>query len=258
MDPSSNNTGKSRLTFEGRPDEDYEGFQAAADMIIALKDGDVAQLLELYQMLGRDVMISLSNAKGKTTLTTVAAVWTLLDGLYGTGNAEERAQMDLVQMRQGSTPLPEFIREFDRVTSLAKESKNKGILFREKVVRPMGERLRNSGLTDYLSLRDRALLLQGDVEREYQQQQRLKQTRRGTGNATRGRGAFETDPGDKRKFEGTCYNCDKPGHMARDCRGPKRQRGRGVTPGKEGTKQIEQKGVPLQITMQSENEDQQD
>jgi hypothetical protein len=198
-------------------------------------------------------MIVLRAGRPAGGYTTNARAWTILDGAYGSTQSEALAKSKLATMKQGSTPLREFIRDYDRTCALAgvTSAADKGIPFREKLVAGMAERLRNTGLVGYAELRDRAILLNNDVEKEWKQKQQAKEkvgkTWKGKG---RGTNLDEEPRGAKegiRKFMGNCYNCGKPGHMKQDCRSAGKARGGHQEC--EHTKQIEQKPVPLQITM---------
>jgi hypothetical protein len=251
-----------RLRFTGAPGEDYQGFKSATELILDLESDEAAKLKALYKMLGTDVMIVLRAGRPAGGYATNARAWGVLDAAYGSTQSKQLAQSKLATMKQGSTPLAEFIRDYDRTCALAEitASEAKGIPFREKLVAGMAERLRNTGLTGYADLRDRAILLNDDVEKEWKRKQKDRENRQN--KSTRGRGGnFDEEPrgtkeGQKR-FSGDCYNCGKPGHMAQNCRSPKQQKGRKA---QEETRQIDQKPVPLQITMGTDQlkEDRQD
>ena len=57
-------------------------------------------------------------------------------------------------------------------------------------------------------------------------------------------GRMDLDAIQKRRFTGKCYNCDKSGHLAKDCRQPRREKNNSWKPAPEPTKtnQLDEQG----------------
>jgi hypothetical protein len=220
------NAGSYKLYFGGSSSENYQNFRAAAKYLLA--DEEPAKHPKmLNRMLGSEPLSALAANMPDDGYPSMSARWAVLDESYGNEAAIPLAWEKLERLKQGATPLADFIIEFEQLTGLCKVSKEqKAFLFRTKVVSGLGDRLRTSGAADYSAMKRQAWLSNEDVIREYK---RTKTTRevakkntstggqtgnRNGGNNPRARGA-QTSGGDRPPI--VCWTCDQEGHTARNC-----------------------------------------
>jgi hypothetical protein len=213
------------LRFLGTGLEDYEDFKVAAQFKIELEPED-RQARTLVGMLGIDALKTLSGNRPAGGFTTVEEYWTALDGVYSNGAKESLASEEFESLRQKGTPINEFIVKFERLAGiLGIEGTLKAQMFKDKLNNGIRNGIVTAGLRNYGDMKTRAVELAPIAEREFRRSQKQKEqvkaakekaNKKGSGQDNKGRWKPEKG-GMGRGRPIVCYNCNKPGHMARDC-----------------------------------------
>jgi hypothetical protein len=214
------------IRFLGTGLEDYEDFKIAAQFKVELEPED-RQAKALVGMLGIDALKTLSGNRPAGGFTTIDEYWTALDGVYSNGAKESLASEEFEALRQKGTPINEFIVKFERLTGILEiEGTLKAQMFKDKLNNGIRNGIVTAGLRSYGDMKTRAIELAPIAEREYKrslkQREQLKATKE---KAKEKKGADRDNKGRWRPEKGgmgrgrsiTCYNCNKTGHMARDC-----------------------------------------
>jgi len=142
----------------------------------------------------------------------------LLEKVFG-NKSNGRAEDDFHNLRQRSKGVSEHILEFHTAASM--------------VTYDDAEKMRTFVNSLSFALKSRVSMMRprdlaDAIECARQQEPLIPREQRGTGKGKPGSGgkpekankAVGSTAPEKRKFPGNCFNCDKPGHMKKDCKVP--------------------------------------
>jgi len=176
------------IKFEGKSSEGYEDFKIGAKLELAFEDSDLKKRKMLVKMLGIPARRNLVANEPDMGYLAIADYWQALDATYADGSQQARAAAALEPLKQGSTPIGEFIVKFDELCGNANVTGTvRTSMFINKLNKGLQDRLITTGLTDYQELKSRAQLLAPFVEQEYRRYQKTKDTMRET-KQSKGRG----------------------------------------------------------------------
>jgi hypothetical protein len=193
----------------------------------------VAELLKHLRGVAFATATSSINADDPATFfTSPSQVITALDALYGqaAAHASQQAYASLARLRQGGTGITEHNEKFVVLASRARCSEEAAIgLYRSSLNRALAQSLAvaDGELKDLMQKAEVLAALQ-PVHAS------TPGPRRGNPRWTRGRAGEvrksyqDMTPDEKREVDKNieCYNCGKKGHRARQCRAPRKARGR--------------------------------
>jgi hypothetical protein len=186
---------------------------------------------------------------------TMKQFWALLDASFADASEKKLAQVRLEKFYQGKLDFQNYIQQFEILVSTAGYVAGNVAhdaylisLLEKQVHREMMDRMYGTDVappttyTDYksrlanisINIERRKALGQGfnyDRTAPVQQQQGSSSTTTRTGSGDSPRSSSGVTPGygapmdvDRKRSRGPlCYNCQKPGHIAANCRSPKKQ-----------------------------------
>lgn len=225
-------SGRTRLLFRGEAGESYTQFKGAAQLLLDDRD-DRDRPRALKEMLDVEPLYTLASNRPVRGFTSVEDLWTVLDAAYGNDAEEDLASTELEHLRQGAMPIGEFIQKFEKLCGLCTiPERLRASMFRNKVVFGIKDRLEVSGVTTYSQMKAKAWQFAPSAAQDYKRQKRVHDNtkkdqprwqRKTTTEVATAKGGIDRE--DRPPI--TCYNCQKKGHMARDCESPKKERTRG-------------------------------
>lgn len=201
--------------------EEYNLFEGAARAELFDVTGNTAKEQRLKKLLG-------NHAKGAAyagrteNFGNAEDLFARLSSIFG-GKTAERAANELDALKQRGGDIDKHVMAFNKLAAEAGvDGAEKARRFKTSCNEGIRLHLITSGKTTFQELAEIARTVAPITSRQYE---------RSKGGKTSFRREKANTVGEKRPFKGKCYNCDKEGHLARDCRQPKREKGKRVATG---------------------------
>lgn len=176
--------------------------------------------------------------------TTVAAIWTKLDAVYGLQMTQRDASYQLDNLYQGKDTLPEYTNKFNRLAAIL------GMVDSTRIGRHsahVAKHLRKEAAlisTDTYTTYLRTLTRVDEAtkwDREKESRRDSKATVKGEDKPRDKKGKWKARGAQEEEVE--CYHCHKKGHMKKDCRSFKAEKAKQAKEKKKGSRDTPEASV---------------